>query len=186
MLAKNFVRNWLLHRDCCEMKRSEKIVIIGVVIFILTYPLSPIFNSFQERAIERECKEDWKLNYESLERAYSDLEIGIWRPEEFLSNAYDFAGQWYEDYGNECFQNNPSKGYLNAFAVVLREYERQLSMGSQLSPPDLPFLLLKNESDKSHVGAGCYGWMFKSKERRCSLLFKLTPNGFYRAIVDDL
>lgn len=167
------------------IQHKTKLVILIIFLFLLTFLFSPVVNRYQEVKFQENCKEDWGENYKYLQGAYDDLSVNIWRPEEFLRNAYAFAGAWYDAEGYECFRNNPSDKYLNAFVVVLREYERQLNLGSSLSPPELPFKLLPSNQN-SHVSAVCYGWMFRPLEDRCKLLFNLSPNGFYRAYIDEL
>ena len=165
---------------------NRKRVVVSVIsLFMLSFLISPFVNRYEEKRFAERCAEVWSENYEFLESAYADLNFSIWRPEEYLINSYAFAEAWYDAEDYECFANNPSGRYLNAFVVVLREYERQLKIGSRLSPPELPFKLITSD-EKSHVSAICQGWMFKPVEDRCELLFNLSPNGFYRAYIDDL
>jgi hypothetical protein len=166
------------------LKNKTKLISLVISLFLLSFLFSPFVNRYEEENFQEKCKEDWYENYKYLQDAYDDLSINIWRPEEFLMNAYGFARAWYDAEGYECFANNPSERYLNAFVVVLREYERQISLGAQLSPPELPFSLLE-ANEESHVTAFCTGWMFTAKEERCDLVFNLAPKGFYRTIVSD-
>jgi hypothetical protein len=161
--------------------RSTRSVLSIITALLLTLLLGPIVNNRFESDLTNACKTAWAENYKDLELASAELKSNYFRPLQFLSYAYSFAYPWNE-VRDECFQNNPSREYIRNFVAVLKEYERQIGLGVQPIPPELPFDLLPEGDSSPHVVTTCNGWIFASKENKCKTLFKLPYSGFYRII----